>query len=105
MRTYYLHAATINRFGDEIIERCLERATPYRLLGRFNRRDIRPGVTIAFEVLSLGGAEWLEEDPTNLIQIFADAFSRKNIEARSPVKIGLVNWMTVASARGRWMTE
>jgi [protein-PII] uridylyltransferase len=73
MRTYYLHAATINRFGDEIIERCLERPKPYRLLGRFNRREIRPGVTISYEVLSIAGVALLQEDPTNLIRLFADA--------------------------------
>lgn len=77
MRTYYLHAATINRFGDEIIERCLERPKPYRLLGRFNGREIRPGVTISYEVLSIAGAELLQEDPTNLIRLFVDAQRHK----------------------------
>jgi [protein-PII] uridylyltransferase len=73
MRTYYLHAATINRFGDEIIERCLERPKPYRLLGRFSGREIRPGVTISYQVLSIASAELLQEDPTNLIRIFGEA--------------------------------
>jgi [protein-PII] uridylyltransferase len=73
MRTYYLHAATINRFADQIIERCLERPRPYRLIGRFTSREIRPGVMISSGVLSLSGAERLREDPTNLIRIFGDA--------------------------------
>jgi len=73
MQTYYVHAATINRFSAEIIERCRERARPYRLLGRFITRTIRPGVSISSNVLSLSGAELLEEDPTNLIRVFADA--------------------------------
>jgi [protein-PII] uridylyltransferase len=33
MRAYYLHAATINRFSDEIIARCTRRPVPYRVLG------------------------------------------------------------------------
>jgi [protein-PII] uridylyltransferase len=73
MRTYYLHAATVNRFADEIIERCLERPRPYQLIGRFNARRIRPGVTISYGVLSLSGADLLREDPTNFIRIFGDA--------------------------------
>ena len=85
MRTYYLHAATINRFGDQIVERCLERGTPYRLIGRFNGRTIRPGVTISFGVLSVAGVEVLREDPTNLIRIFGDA-QRHNVSLSNSTK-------------------
>jgi len=85
MRTYYLHAATINRFGDLIIERCLERPRPYRLLGRFSSREIRPGVTIGYEALSIAGAELLEEDPTNLIRVFVDA-QRHDVPISSATK-------------------
>ncbi len=73
MRTYYLHAATVNRFAGEIIERCLERPRPYRLIGRFSARDIRPGVRISYGTLSLTQAALLRDDPTNLIRIFGDA--------------------------------
>lgn len=73
MRTYYLHAATVNRFADEIIERCLERAQPYRLIGRFTSRAIRPGVVIGEGVLSISGADLLRADPRNMVAIFADA--------------------------------
>ena len=73
MRTYYLHAATVNRFADEIIERCLERPRPYRLIGRFITRQIRPGVRISSGILSISGAELLRDDPTNLILVFVDA--------------------------------
>src|SRR5262249_42322524 len=75
MRTYYLHAATINRFADEIIERCLERRQSYRVIGRFRTRQIRPGVVISGGVLAITGVELLQEDPSNLIRIFADAQS------------------------------
>jgi len=73
MRTYYLHAATINRFADEIIERCLERRQPYSLIGRFRTRAIRPGVVISGGVLAITGVDLLQEDPSNLMRIFADA--------------------------------
>ncbi len=73
MRTYYLNAATINRFGDEIIERCLERRQPYFAIGRARTRAIRPGVTISYSVLSAAGDELLHEDPSNLIRIFAES--------------------------------
>jgi [protein-PII] uridylyltransferase len=73
MRTYYLNAATINRFGDEIIERCLERRHPYFGFGRARTRDIRPGVTISYGMLSLSGGQVLRADPSNMIRIFGDA--------------------------------
>jgi len=85
MREYYLHAATINRFSDEIIERCLERPRPYRLLGRFGGRDIRPGVTIASGVLSASGTDLLHEDRTNFIRIFGDA-QRHNVAISNSTK-------------------
>ena len=47
---YYLHAATINRFSDEIIDRCVGQSAPHRLYGRLTRREIRPGVTVADNV-------------------------------------------------------
>ncbi len=85
MQAYYLHAATINRFSAEIIERCLERAQPYRLLGRFTTRAIRPGVSISSGVLSISGRELLDEDPTNLIRVFGDA-QRHNAEISNTTK-------------------
>jgi len=85
MQTYYLHAATINRFSAEIIERCQERAQPYRLLGRFTTRSIRPGVSISSGILSISGKELLDEDPTNLIRVFSDA-QRHNTEISNATK-------------------
>lgn len=73
MRTYYLNAATINRFADEIIERCLERRQPYLAIGRARAREIRPGLTITGGVLSLAKAELLREEPSSLIRLFNDA--------------------------------
>lgn len=73
MRTYYLHAATVNRFGEMISERCIERPLPQRLIGRLNRRQIRPGVVVGHGMLSITGIEVLHADPSNFIRIFADA--------------------------------
>jgi len=77
MRTYYLHAATINRFADQIIERCLERSQPYRLIGRFRSREIRPGVVIGEGALSISGVDLLQSDATNFIAIFGEAQRHK----------------------------
>jgi [protein-PII] uridylyltransferase len=73
MRTYYLHAATINRFSDEIIDRCVGPSAPQRLFGRLTRREIRPGVGLVAEILSVTNVDILHEDPTNLIRVFGDA--------------------------------
>lgn len=73
MRQYYLHAATVGRFGAEIIERSIGKPQPYRFMARFSRREIRPGVSIAGGTLSLNGSAALHEDPGNLIRIFHDA--------------------------------
>ena len=44
MKTYYVHATTVRRFSDTVIERCTERPHPYRLIGRVVGREIRDGV-------------------------------------------------------------
>jgi [protein-PII] uridylyltransferase len=85
MRTYYLHAATVNRFGEQIIDRCLERGLPVRLIGRFSARAIRPGVMIQHGELSIAGADLLREDPSNLIRIFGDA-QRHNVTVSNNTK-------------------
>ncbi|MBI3784773.1 MAG: [protein-PII] uridylyltransferase, partial [Deltaproteobacteria bacterium] len=73
MQTYYLNAATVNRFADEIIERCIPPKRSYFPFGRARPREIRPGVTIASGILSVSSSEVFEEDPGNLISVFLDA--------------------------------
>lgn len=73
MRRYYLAAATVGRFGAEIMERCIAPSQTYRFIARFNRREIRPGATIAGGALSLNSSSVLHEDPSNLIRLFHDA--------------------------------
>jgi [protein-PII] uridylyltransferase len=72
MRDYYLHAAAVNRFASEVIERCTE-ARVSHLLGRYTGRQIRPGVRIVAGELSVGDPVLFREDPSNLIRVFHDA--------------------------------
>lgn len=73
MKTYFTHATAIRRFSDTIIERCTERPTPYRLIGRVIGREIRAGVWIINRTLSVDGAEVIRENPTLLVTVFRDA--------------------------------
>ncbi len=73
MKTYFTHATAIRRFSDAIIERCTERPTPYRLIGRVIGREIREGVWIMNRTLSVDGAEVIRRNPTTLVTIFRDA--------------------------------
>ena len=73
MKTYFTHAAAIRRFSDAIIERCTERPTPYRLIGRVIGREIREGVWIMNRTLSVDGADVIRRNPTTLVTIFRDA--------------------------------
>jgi [protein-PII] uridylyltransferase len=73
MRTYYLNAATVNRFADEIIERCTPERRSYFPFGRTRARSIRPGVSIVNDALTIAGSELLHEDPSNLLRVFLDA--------------------------------
>jgi len=85
MRTYYLHAATVNRFGEMISERCVDRPLPQRLIARFNRRQIRPGIVVGYGMLSITGVEVLRDDPSNFIRVFADA-QRQEVSIASGTK-------------------
>lgn len=73
MREYYLHAATIHRFSEEMIARCQERGAPYRLLGYVTSRQVRPGVRIAGGEIVVGDPKTFTADPIMLLRVFADA--------------------------------
>ena len=73
MRDYYLHARTVNRFSDDMIARCLERSSPYRLLGRLGGRSIRTGVRILGNELVVGDPATFRDDPSMLLRVFSDA--------------------------------
>jgi [protein-PII] uridylyltransferase len=101
MRTYYLNAATINRFADEIIERCLERRRPYFGFGRARTRDIRPGVTISYGVLGVARAEVLREDPSNMIRIFGDVQRHGVMMSNSTKRLVRANLDVIDDAQRR----
>lgn len=74
MRFYYLSAATVNRFGEEIIERCTPPSSPVnRFFGNLRRRQIRPGVTISSGILTVASEEIVRQEPTNFLRLFLDA--------------------------------
>ncbi|HVN86005.1 MAG TPA: [protein-PII] uridylyltransferase [Candidatus Binatia bacterium] len=73
MRDYYLHAAAINRFAADVIERCTTRPRGMGLLGRYAGREIRPGVRIVGNELIVGNTALFRDDPSNLVRIFSDA--------------------------------
>jgi [protein-PII] uridylyltransferase len=72
MRTYYLHARTVNRFSDDMLTRCLERSSP-GILGRLGGRAIRPGVRIVGRELVVGDPMTFRDNPSMLVRVFADA--------------------------------
>ncbi len=71
MRTYYQHASTILRFSEGLIARVVEGGA-----GRFGRRlltrQIRPGVVIQQNLLSISDPDLFKHDPLNLMTIYAD---------------------------------
>jgi len=73
MRNYYLNAAAINRFADDVIERCTTRPRGIGLLGRYAGREIRAGVRVVGKELIVGDAALFRDDPSNLIRVFSDA--------------------------------
>jgi [protein-PII] uridylyltransferase len=94
MRAYYLHARTVNRFSDDMIARCLERSSPYRLLGRLGGRSIREGVRILGNELVVGDPATFRDDPAMLLRVFSDvqrhgvrfsAATRRLIRASAPL--------------------
>lgn len=74
MRAYYLAAACVNHFGEQIAHRCAPEPTPVgRFFGNLLRREIRPGVVIASGQLSIASEDVLQQDPTNFLRVFNDA--------------------------------
>ena len=66
MRTYYLHAATINRFADEIIERCV--GAPHALSAHRppqRRATSAPACASRHEVAVGDRRDVLRDDPSN----------------------------------------
>jgi len=73
MRQYYLCAATLNRFSEEMGDRCVERPRPYNLLRRLGGHAVRRGVRIAGQEVVVGNPAIFREDPAMLVRVFTDA--------------------------------
>ena len=72
MYEYYRHATSLHGFSNFMLEQCLE---PSRLsfFRRRRGRDIRPGVRIADQSLSVTKPEILTDEPVNMVTVFHDA--------------------------------
>ncbi len=73
LKDYYLHASTVTRFSQAIIDRSVNPPRPYRLIGRMMARTIRPGILIIGGEINVSNGEIFAEQPTELVRLFADA--------------------------------
>ena len=76
MRDYYQHATTIHRFAEGLIARVTENSPGGRFFNRVPVRKIRPGVTIQQNLLSVSDPQLFNNDPLNLLTIYADCQSQ-----------------------------
>ncbi len=72
MRAYYQHAATIHRFAEGLIARVTENHPGGRFFRRTPTRQIRPGVIVQQNLLSIAAPDFFKDDPLNLVTIYAD---------------------------------
>jgi [protein-PII] uridylyltransferase len=72
MRAYYQHASTIHRFAEGLIARVTENSAGGRFFRRTPSRKIRPGVIVQGNLLSIAQPDFFQQDPLNLITIYAD---------------------------------
>jgi [protein-PII] uridylyltransferase len=72
MRQYYVHANTIHMFAESFIARVIDETRPAAVYGRSFSRQIRPGVFIQRDLLTVGTADFFRHNPLNLVTIFAD---------------------------------
>jgi [protein-PII] uridylyltransferase len=79
MRTYYQHASTIYQFAEGLIARVVEGPTGGRFFRRAPIRQIRPGVLVQQNLLTIGDPELFKRDPLNLITIYSDC-QRQGVE-------------------------
>ncbi|MBM4257143.1 MAG: [protein-PII] uridylyltransferase [Deltaproteobacteria bacterium] len=73
MHEYYRHATTISAFSRLMQDRCVTTSRLSSFLGRVRGREIREGVRIAENVLSITKPEILSREPVNLVTLFHDA--------------------------------
>jgi [protein-PII] uridylyltransferase len=72
MRAYYQHASTIHRFAEGLIARVTENSAGGRFFRRTPSRRIRAGVLVQGNLLSVAQPDFFQQDPLNLLTIYAD---------------------------------
>jgi [protein-PII] uridylyltransferase len=72
MRLYYLHAATVSRFSEAVIGRCIASGRAATTVAP-RARTVRAGMQVRGAVLGVTGPRVFRQDPVNLIRIFAEA--------------------------------
>jgi [protein-PII] uridylyltransferase len=72
MRAYYAHATTVNRFSDDVIDRCMQGPVPYRGIAP-SARVIRDGMRIVARTLAVSGREVFVREPAALVAVFTEA--------------------------------
>ncbi len=87
MRLYYLHAATVSRFSEAVIARCVER-TRSPGAGAMPTRTVRDGMQVRGGVLSVTTARLFRQAPLNLIRVFAEA-QRQGVAVSRLTKRGI----------------
>jgi [protein-PII] uridylyltransferase len=70
MRAYYGHAATVARFAESVVARCVATTEPYR---RSAPRVIRDGMRIQGRTLSVTDRELFAREPAAIVGVFAEA--------------------------------
>ena len=73
MHEYYRHATTISAFSRFLQDRCVTTSRLSSFLGRARGREIREGVRIAENTLTITKPEILARDPLNMVTVFHDA--------------------------------
>ncbi len=73
MRHYYRHATTLYTFAQMMTERCLETPRFYSFIGRPRGREIREGIRILDDTLTVTKAGILTDEPLNIVTVFYDA--------------------------------
>ncbi|HTR62497.1 MAG TPA: [protein-PII] uridylyltransferase [Candidatus Binataceae bacterium] len=79
MRTYYQHATTIYQFAEGLIARVVEGPAGGRFFRRTPVRQIRPGVLVQQNLLTISDLDLFKDDPLNLITIYEDC-QGQNVE-------------------------
>ena len=81
MRVYYLHAAAVYRFSEELISRCIE-GTRAGAASTHPARTVQPGMVRRGNLLSVTGRKAFWETPANLVRVFEE--SQRHGVALSP---------------------